>query len=103
MLARRVTTTSYNEHGDKTEERVTRTDNLLFPPGVQFSIDENGGLVPTEGVPDRSSLPDLVLEPTTTEYRYEYDRYGNWAQETTVRRSGSKEFSSMRRHVLTYY
>jgi len=98
-----VTTTSYNEYGDRSEVRITRTDNLLFPAGVQFSMDENGTLVPTQAVPGGSSLPDLVLEPTTTEYRYEYDQYGNWTQETTVHRSGSKEFSSMRRHVVTYY
>ena len=44
-----VTTTSYNEHGDKSEVRIMRKDNSIFPAGVPHSIDENGELVATEG------------------------------------------------------
>jgi hypothetical protein len=98
-----VTTTSYNERGDKSEEHITRIDNSAFPAGVQYSIDEDGALVPTEPLPGASSLPKLVLEPKITEYRYEYDQHGNWTQETAVHRSGSNEYSIVRRHVLAYY
>jgi len=98
-----VTTTNYNEHGDKSEVRITRTDNMAFPAGVEYSIDEKGTPVPTEPVPDAPSLPKPVLEPNITEYRYEYDQHGNWTQETTVHRSGSNESSTVRRHILTYY
>jgi YD repeat-containing protein len=98
-----VTTTSYNEHGDKSEVRVTRKDNSAFPTGVPFTVGEDGTLVPTAAVPDGSSLPSVVLEPTITEYRYEYGPHGNWTQETRVHRAGGNECSTARRHVLTYY
>ena len=71
--------------------------------GVQYSMDENGVLAPTGPVPDQPTLPKVVLEPDVTEYRYEYDEYGNWSRETTVRRFGANEHSAVRRHVLTYY
>jgi hypothetical protein len=98
-----VTTTSYNENGDKSEVRITRKDNSAFPAGVPFTVGEDGALVPTEAVPDGSSLPSMVLEPTITEYRYQYGPFGNWTQETSVHRAGANEYSSVRRHVLTYY
>ena len=37
------------------------------------------------------------------EYRYEYDRYGNWTAQTVVHRSESNEFSNVRNRTLTYY
>jgi YD repeat-containing protein len=98
-----VTTTSYNEHGNISEVRTTRTDNLAFAAGVQYSIDENGVLAPTGPVPDQPTLPKVVFETDITEYRYEYDEYDNWTRETTVRRFGANEHSAVRRHVLTYY
>ena len=70
-----VTTTMYNEHSDKSEERVIRTGNAAFPVGVEYSIDENGTLTPetvsnTPSVPEPPNL-DII------EYRYEYDQYSN--------------------------
>lgn len=99
----RVTTTHYNEHGDKSEERITTTDNLVIPAGVPFSIDENGVLTPNGPFPEGSSLPELVLEPNITEYRYEYDESGNWTLETAVHCVGAHESSTVRRRTLTYY
>jgi hypothetical protein len=98
-----VTTTSYNEHGDKSEVRIIRKDNSAFPTGVPFTIGKDGALVPTDAIPDGPALPSMVLEPTTTEYPYEYGPHGNWTQETRVHRAGGNEYSAVRRHVLTYY
>ncbi len=97
-----VTTTSYNEHGDKSEERVTRTDNLAFRAGVPYRMNENGSF-PAQANPAEPSLPKLPLNSTTAQYRYEYDQHGNWTQQITLHRSGPNEHSAVRRHVLTYY
>src|SRR6266550_3104489 len=96
-----VTTTGYNEHGDKSEERMTLTDNTAFPVGVAYSMDENGTLIPatvsnTPSVPERPKL-DVI------EYRYEYDQYGNWTEQTVIHRSESNEYSTVRHRTLTYY
>jgi YD repeat-containing protein len=96
-----VTTTSYNEHGDKSEERKTLTDNTAFPVGVAYSMDENGTLIPERpsNAPSVPELPKLDI----TEYRYEYDQYGNWTEQTVVHRSESNEYSTVRQRTLTYY
>jgi YD repeat-containing protein len=92
---------SYNEHGDKSEERVTLSDNTAFPVGVAYSMDENGTLIPetasnTPSVPERPKQQIIV-------YRYEYDQYGNWTQQTVIHRSESNEYSTVRQRTLTYY
>ena len=97
----RVTTSSFNEHGDKSEDRMTvTTDNRAFP-GHSFSMDENGTIIPDEvsNAPSVPEPPRLLV----TEYRYEYDRYGNWTEQTVVHRSESNEFSNVRNRKLTYY
>ena len=96
-----VTTTRYNEHGDKSEERTTHTDNTAFPVSEAFSIDEDGTLIP-----ERVSTAPSVPEPPkleVVEYRYEYDQYGNWTEQTVVHRSESNEYSNVRHRTLTYY
>jgi YD repeat-containing protein len=97
----KVTTTSYNEHGDKSEERITITDNTAFPVSVPHSMDENGSLTPTTG----SSTPSVPTPPKLEiiEYRYEYDQHGNWTEQTVVHRSESNEHSTVRSRTLTYY
>jgi YD repeat-containing protein len=96
-----VTTTSYNENGDKSEERMTLTGNTAFPVGVAYSMDENGTLIP-EKVSNAPSVPELP-KLDITEYRYEYDQYGNWTEQTVVHRSESNEYSTVHRRTLTYY
>ncbi len=98
----RVTTTTYNEHGDKSEERMTLTGNTAFPVGVEYSISENGTLVPSKAASDAPSVLEL---PTLDiiEYRYEYDHYGNWTEQAVLHRSGSNEYSTVHRRTLTYY
>jgi antitoxin component YwqK of YwqJK toxin-antitoxin module len=104
-----LTTTSYNEHGDISEERKTATSNLAFPREA-FTIDEDGTVIPdrSEGV----SEPPPDLERTTRtiyEYRYEYDQNGNWTERTVVFRevvdgsSESGESSTVYRRTLTYF
>lgn len=96
-----VTTTSYNEHGDKSEERMALTDNTAFPVGVAYSMDENGTLIP-EKVSNTPSVPEPP-KLDIIEYRYEYDQYGNWTEQTVVHRSESNEYSTVRHRTLTYY
>jgi len=48
-------------------------------------------------------LPKQVFEPNMVGHRYQYDQHGNWTQETTTHRSESNEYSTVRRHVPTYY
>jgi YD repeat-containing protein len=104
-----VTTTSYNEHGDKSEERKTVTSNLAFPAGVAYTMDEEGTLIPdrSEGVSDPPPVPERTLRDTI-EYRYEYDDYGNWTERTIVWRqvvdsSEAGEQSTVYRRTLTYF
>jgi len=98
-----VTTTSYNEHGDKSEEHMTTTGNLAFPDA--YTINEDCTLIPDfyppPPVPERTLL-------IITEYRYEYDQYGNWTERTVVYRqevnpSESGEYSIVYRRTLTYF
>lgn len=91
-----VTTTSYNEHGDKSEERTTRTGTLQ--DFTAFSIDENGTFTP-----ERASAVPGPPKTEVTEYRYEYDRYGNWTEQTVIHRSESYESSNARNRTFTYY
>ena len=101
-----VTTISYNEHGDKSEERMTQKSNLARPDLQAFSIDEDGTIIPDR----REGDPPPDLERTTltiSEYRYEYDQYGNWTERTTTYRllngPAPGEHSTVHRRTLTYF
>jgi hypothetical protein len=109
-----VTTTSYNERGDISEQRMTATSNLAFPIGGAFSIGEDGTIIPDrrEGVSEPPPDPEGDLERvrrTITEYRYEYEQNGNWTERTIVFRqvvdgsSESGEYSTVYRRALTYF
>jgi len=97
-----VTRTSYNEHGDKSEERTTLTANTAIPIGVPYSINENGTLIPTKAVSEAPSVPELP-KVDIIEYRYEYDPHANWTEQAVVHRSESNEYSTVHRRTLTYY
>ena len=103
-----VTTTSYSERGDISEQRMTATSNLAFPIGGAFTIGEDGTLIPDrrEGVSDPPRDPDGALERTRrtiTEYRYKYDKNGNWTEQTVVSREESYEQSTVHLRTLTYF
>jgi len=104
-----VTTTSYNERGDISEERKTVTNNLVYPAGVAYALDEEGTLTPhrREGVSGPPPVPERTLLDII-EYRYEYDQYGNWTERTMVFRqvvdsSESGGYSTVHRRTLTYF
>jgi YD repeat-containing protein len=101
----RVTTTRYNEQGDKADELTNMAGNSVFPVGVVHSIDENGTLLPS----NLSSNPPISLpipEESSVRYSYQYDSYSNWIEQTADHRSGPDgafQSSTGRRRSLRYY
>lgn len=101
----RVTTTRYNEQGDKAEERTSFAANSAFPTGVPYSMNENGALVPSDPAA-KVPASDHVPENSETHYTHKYDNYGNWTEETMscrFRPDGALESSITRWRSLTYY
>src|SRR5262249_41167870 len=98
-----VTTTSYNEHGDMSESRITRRSNNVYPPPWAFTIKEDGTLTRFDRPPEREWSSQNICD-----YRYQYDQHGNWTERTTVfyhvinGRSEAGEPSPARR-TLTYF
>ena len=95
-----VTITTYNDHGDKESERTT---TILNPEaGREYSLTEAGTITPA-GQP-RPAQPPSTYE---IQYKYEYDSYGNWTEQTSVVRSrpdAPLEPGSIILHrKLTYY
>ena len=107
FLFDQVTTISYNEHGDKSAEHATMTENSAGPACVAFSMDENGTIIPdgrtTE--PTESPGPDLsdLAGENEVRYEYEYDSYGNWTQQTENHSYGSDIPPNVHHRKLTYY
>jgi YD repeat-containing protein len=99
----KVTTTSYNEHGDKSVEVDATTDNSSFPFGAAFSVDESGTIIPDNRGAKPPKLPDLLFDETKVSYAYEYDSYGNWTEQTVSRSSKLGEASSICHRKLMYY
>jgi YD repeat-containing protein len=99
----RLTTTSYNERGDKSEELQTMANNLTVPAGVVFSMDENGEFVQDNPDAKPAEFPDEFFGKTKGSFAYQYDSYGNWTQQTTQTLSGFGEVSAICYRKLTYY
>jgi YD repeat-containing protein len=99
----KVTTISYNQHGDKSAEVEAITNNSTFPVGVAFSMDENGTLTQTNPSAKPAEFPEELFGETKVGYDYQYDRYGNWTQQTVNHSSKLGEASSFRNRNLTYY
>jgi YD repeat-containing protein len=95
----KVTTTSYNEHGDESALRETITVNSTVPIGVAFSEDENGTFTPINPAAEPTRFPEISGE---VRYTYQYDSYGNWTEQT-AHQSSTPEGSSSERRTLTYY
>jgi YD repeat-containing protein len=101
----KVTTISYNEHGDKSEERTTVAENSIVPVGVPYSVDENGTLIPSNPTTEPPISPALPGQSEVF-YSYQYDSHGNWMEQTVNYGSGqggAYEPSTGRRRTLTYY
>lgn len=99
-----ITEVNYNEHGDKSEERVTVGPNNALPAGVAYSFQENGTLSPSGPVQDNTP-PELsrgMKYLHTYEYRG-YDEYGNWTEMTKVKKIGPEEYVMTSRRTLTYH
>lgn len=97
----KTTTTLYNDHGDKTEERTTLRENSVIPMGVTYSIDENGARVatkPAAEVPASTGVP----EDYEIHFTYQYDNYGNWILQTVNYSSVLDRPTNVHRK-LTYY
>jgi YD repeat-containing protein len=97
----KVTIISYNESGDKSEERTTIAGNSAVPVGAAFSVDENGTLIPDKRNTELTEIPDLSSEEEVR-YTYQYDNYGNWTQQT-VNHDSSPDKPYVRHRKLTYY
>jgi YD repeat-containing protein len=98
----KTTTVSYDDQGDKSEERTTFAENAAIPIGVSHSVDAEGNLTPSE--PAAVEPPQFPL-PETSEARYSYqhDSFGNWTEQTTTGGVGTAASSTVRRRTLTYY
>ena len=99
----KVTTTSCNEHGDKSVERETMTENSTVPVGVPYSVDENGALTPSKPDAEPTELPDWLFDEKEVRYTYRYDSYGNWTQQTVNHGSSPDKPSYVRHCKLAYY
>lgn len=100
-----ITKVSYNEHGDKSEERVTVGPNNVLPAGVSYSFQENDRLIPDRPVPDEPPASMFDEWPSylyTYEYRG-YDEHGNWTEMTKVHKIGPEEYVGNSRRTLTYH
>ena len=101
----KVTTISYNEHGDMNAQRESMTSNSTAPADMAFSMDENGTITPERRTtePTESPAPDLrdLASENEVRYEYEYDSYGNWTQQTE--NHGPDIPSYVRHRKLTYY
>jgi len=98
----KVTTISYNEHGDKITEVETMADNSAVPAGP-FSMDENGTLVQDGRTAEPTEFPAELFGGSKVSYAYQYDSYGNWTEQTVNRSSKLGEASSICNRKLTYY
>jgi hypothetical protein len=98
----KVTTISYNEHGDKNAQRKTMTRNSADPGVVAYSVDPNGTIIPERRATEPTESPDLAPE-NEVRYEYEYDSYGIWTQQTESHGYGPHKPSYVRHHTLTYY
>ncbi|MGB8474974.1 MAG: hypothetical protein WCE61_12885 [Candidatus Acidiferrum sp.] len=102
MMFDRTTSISYNEQGDKAEERKTYAENSIVPTGVEFSVGEDGALIPNKPSAQQPPQPSLP-EPTVIKYTYQYDAYGNWTQQTATDTAHPNQPPILRTRELTYY
>jgi hypothetical protein len=98
-----TTAISYNEHGDKSEARVSFGPNTLTPPGG-CHIDENGTIIPSEQFPN-SAPPPWPFEANRL-YTYDskgYDNYGNCTEQGKTEDVGSETTTIVHRRRLKYF
>jgi len=102
-LFEKIITITYNDHGDKSEESTTFTDNCVVPVGVPCSVDDEGNLIPSKSITGDAGVFHLSEHNSEVHYTYQYDSRGNWTQQTANGSGPSvlPHFVCHRR--LTYY
>ena len=94
---------TYNERGDKAEERTNVTENSVIPIGVPDRMNEEGHLVPGNPTAEPPASPDLPYHSSVIRYAYQYDSYGNWTQQIASDLTHADQPSTVRNRKLTYY
>lgn len=102
MMFDLTTSIAYNEQGDKAEERKTYAENSIIPAGVEFSVGEDGAVIPNKPSAQQPPQPSLP-EPTVIKYTYQYDAYGNWTQQTATDTVHPERPPTLRNRTITYY
>lgn len=102
MIFEKTTSITYNEQGDKAEERTTYAENSVIPVGTVLSVGENGELAPSEPAAQPQPSPPSP-EPTLIRYAYQYDGYGNWTQQISSDTTHPTRPPTSRNRTLTYY
>jgi hypothetical protein len=102
MMFDQTTSIAYNEQGDKAEERKTYAENSIIPAGVEFSVGEDGAVIPNKPSAQQPPQPSLP-EPTVIKYTYQYDAYGNWTQQTATHTVHPQRPPTARNRTITYY
>ena len=98
VLGEQVTVTTYNDHGDKASEREIAVMSTDTGP---WNLTEAGAFIPA-GKPNPPQ-PPLTSE---TQYTYQYDRYGNWTEQSIAGRTQPDEAfrpGTVIRRKMTYY
>jgi hypothetical protein len=101
FVFKKTTTIIYNDQDDKAEEQTTFTDNHAMPL-VPYTMQENGTLMPSE--PTAKPARGMPLpEDSYAHYAYEYDRHGNWIQQTMTVPSHPDLPPTTLHRTLSYY
>jgi len=96
-----VTSTTYNDRGEKAEERKDFVANPAFISGARTRL-ERAGL--TQNSEAESPLRSHQLpEIPTARFGYEYDSYGNWIAQTVGNASEPDGPTTKRSRKLTYF
>lgn len=100
-ILQKTTTISYNDHGDKAEERESFTQNSSVQTGVVYSIGKDGSLIPRD--PAEKPTVSHLSEESDVHYSYRYDDHGNWTEQTTTNGLNADSPPTVQNRKLIYY
>jgi hypothetical protein len=96
-----VASTTYNDHGEKLEERQVFNPNTAFVSGARARLQGAGLTQNSEAEsPLASHQPPKI---PTARFNYEYDSYGNWIEQTVGNASEPDGLTTKRSRKLTYF
>jgi len=98
----KMTTIVYDDQGQQAEVSEVFADNSVVPDEVSYSVSEEGQLVPREPALAESS-PRPLPEKSVVRYTYQYDRFGNWTEQTSTSESVAGSPPGVRHRTITYY